>query len=323
MRWLLTSLTLAWIAGMTWIGAAAAQDYPARPITLVVPQAPGGGNDVIGRILADHMSRLLGQQIVVENRTGAGGTLGTRQVAKSAPDGYTQVMGSTGTMAIAPTAYPNAGYDPRRDFAPVGMIARSAIALVVGPSVSAPSMRELVQVAQERPGKLTYGSGGAGTGNHLAGVLFAGMAQVKLTHVPFRGANPAITDVIGGHIDMIFSSLPPTLGSIKEGKLRALGMATLKRSHALPDLPTIDEAGLPGFEAEQRYGLLAPAGTPAPVIARLNAALREALASPEVAARIASDGAEPAPTSPQEYAQDIDRDEMKWAPVVRDAGQPQ
>jgi tripartite-type tricarboxylate transporter receptor subunit TctC len=323
MRWLLTSLTLAWMAGMTWIGAAAAQDYPARPITLVVPQAPGGGNDVIGRILADHMSRLLGQQIVVENRTGAGGTLGTRQVAKSAPDGYTLVMGSTGTMAIAPTAYPNAGYDPRRDFAPVGMIARSAIALVVGPSVSAPSVRELIKVAQERPGKLTYGSGGAGTGNHLAGVLFASMARIKLTHVPFRGANPAITDVIGGHIDMIFSSLPPTLGSIKEGKLRALGMATLKRSHALPDLPTIDEAGLPGFEAEQRYGLLAPAGTPAPVIARLNAALREALGSPEVAARIASDGAEPAPTSPQEYAQDIDRDEMKWAPVVRDAGQPQ
>src|SRR5262245_29509548 len=147
MRFLLTSLTLAWIAGMTGIVAAAAQDYPTRPITLVVPQAPGGGNDVIARIIADHMSRLLGEQIVVENRTGAGGTLGTRQVAKSAPDGYTLVMGSTGTMAIAPTAYPNAGYDPRRDFAPVGMIARSAIALVVGPSVSAPSVRELVQVA--------------------------------------------------------------------------------------------------------------------------------------------------------------------------------
>lgn len=150
-----------------------------------MPQAPGGGNDVIARIIADHMSRLLGQQVVVENRTGAGGTLGTRQVAKSAPDG-TLVMGSSGTIAIAPTAYPNAGYDPRRDFAPVGMIARSAIALIVGPSVSARSVRELIKLAQERPGKLTYGSGGAGTGNHLAGVLFAGMAQVKLTHVPFQ-----------------------------------------------------------------------------------------------------------------------------------------
>jgi tripartite-type tricarboxylate transporter receptor subunit TctC len=319
---LLRVLMLTAIASVTWVGATAAQDYPSRPITLVVPQATGGGNDVIARILAEHMGRVLGQQIIVENRTGAGGTLGTRQVAKSTPDGYTLLMGSTGTMAIAPTAYPNAGYDPRRDFAPVGLIARSAIALVVGPSVAATNVRELIKAAQERSGKLTYGSGGAGTGNHLAGVLFASTAGIKLTHVPFRGANPAITDVIGGHVDMIFSSLPPTLGSIRDGKLRVLGMATLTRSHVLPDVPTIDEAGLPGFEAEQRYGLIAPAGTPAPVIARLNAALREALASAEVKARIASDGAVPVPSSPQEYVQDIDRDEKKWAPVVREAGQP-
>jgi tripartite-type tricarboxylate transporter receptor subunit TctC len=316
----LTRLAFIFAAAVTWVGAAGAQDYPTRPITLVVPQAPGGGNDVIARILADHMSRLLGQQIVVENRTGAGGTLGTRQVAKSAPDGYTLGIGSTGTMAIAPTAYPNAGYDPRRDFAPVGLIARSAIALVVGPSVSATNVRELIKTAKDNPGKLTYGSGGAGSGNHLAGVLFGMTANVKLTHVPFRGANPAITDVIGGHVDMIFSSLPPTLGSIRDGKLRVLGMATRTRSTALPDVPTIDEAGLPGFEAEQRYGLIAPAGTPDAIIARLNAALRQALASPEVIQRIASDGAVPMPSSPQEYVQDIDRDETKWAPVVREAG---
>lgn len=316
----LTRLAFIFAAAVTWVGAAGAQDYPTRPITLVVPQAPGGGNDVIARILADHMSRLLGQQIVVENRTGAGGTLGTRQVAKSVPDGYTLGIGSTGTMAIAPTAYPNAGYDPRRDFAPVGLIARSAIALVVGPSVSATNVRELIKTAKDNPGKLTYGSGGAGSGNHLAGVLFGMTANVKLTHVPFRGANPAITDVIGGHVDMIFSSLPPTLGSIRDGKLRVLGMATRTRSTALPDVPTIDEAGLPGFEAEQRYGLIAPAGTPDAIIARLNAALRQALASPEVIQRIASDGAVPMPSSPQEYVQDIDRDETKWAPVVREAG---
>jgi tripartite-type tricarboxylate transporter receptor subunit TctC len=316
----LARLPFIFAAAVTWVGAAGAQDYPTRPITLVVPQAPGGGNDVIARILADHMSRLLGQQIVVENRTGAGGTLGTRQVAKSAPDGYTLGMGSTGTMAIAPTAYPNAGYDPRRDFAPVGLIARSAIALVVGPSVSAANVRELIKAAKDNPGKLTYGSGGAGSGNHLAGVLFGMTANVKLTHVPFRGANPAITDVIGGHVDMIFSSLPPTLGSIRDGKLRVLGMATRTRSTVLPDVPTIDEAGLPGFEAEQRYGLIAPAGTPDAVIARLNAVLRQALASPEVIQRIASDGAVPMPSSPQEYVQDIDRDETKWAPVVREAG---
>ena len=300
-------------------GSAAAQDYPSRVITLIVPQAPGGGNDVIARILADNMSRLLGQQIIVENRPGAGGTIGTRQLVKSAADGYTIAMGSTGTVAMAPTAYSNAGYDPRKDFAPIGLIARSAIVLAVGPSITANSVRELIALAKQQPGNLSYGSGGAGSGNHLAGALFASMAGIQLTHVPFRGANPAITDVMGGHVTMIFSSLPPTLGNIRSGKLRAFGMATRTRSPVLPEVPTIDEAGLPGFEAEQRYGLLAPAGTPAPVIARLNAALRQALAAPDVIARIAADGAEPAPSTPVEYAQDIDREETKWSKVVRES----
>ena len=300
--------------------AAAAQEYPTRIITLIVPQAAGGGNDVIARILADTMSRSLGQQIIVENRPGAGGTIGTRQLVKSAPDGYTLAMGSTGTVAMAPTAYPNAGYDPRKHFSPVGLIARSAIVLAVGPSITANSVRELIALAKQQPGKLSYGSGGAGSGNHLAGALFSSMAGVTLTHVPFRGANPAITDVMGGHVTMIFSSLPPTLGNIRSGMLRALGMATQTRSRVLPDVPTIDEAGLPGFEAEQRYGLLAPAGTPAPIVARLNAALREALGSPEVIARIAADGAEPAPSTPEQYIRDIDREETKWSKVVRDAG---
>jgi len=296
-----------------------AQDFPSRVITLIVPQAAGGGNDVIARILADNMSRLLGQQIIIENRPGAGGTIGTRQLVKSAPDGYTLAMGSTGTVAMAPTAYSNAGYDPRKDFAPVGLIARSAIVLVVGPSTTANSVRELIALARQQPGTLSYGSGGAGSGNHLAGALFSSMAGVQLTHVPFRGANPAITDVMGGHVTMIFSSLPPTLGNIRSGKLRALGMATRTRSPVLPEVPTIDGAGLPGFEAEQRYGLLAPASTPATVIARLNAALRQALTSPEVMARIAADGAEPAPSTPEEYAQDIDREETKWSKVVRES----
>ena len=302
------------------ISSASAQDYPTRPITLIVPQAAGGGNDVIARILADKMGRTLGQQIIVENRPGAGGTLGTRQLSTSAPDGYTLAMGSTGTVAMAPTAYPNAGYDPRKDFAPIGLIARSAIVLVTGPSVPARTVRELIDLGKKQPAKLTYGSGGVGSLNHLAGALFASMADIAMTHVPFRGANPAITDVMGGHVSMIFSSLPPTLGNIKSGNLRALGMGTRTRSPVLPELPTIDESGLPNFEAEQRYGLLAPAGTPAPIIARLNAALRDALASPDVQARIAADGAEPAPSTPEEYARDIDTEETKWSKVVRDAG---
>ena len=304
----------------TPVNFATAQDYPTRQITLIVPQAAGGGNDVIARILADKMGRTLGQQIVVENRPGAGGTIGTRQLAKSTPDGYTLAMGSTGTVAMAPTAYPNVGYDPRKDFAPIGMIARSAIVLVVGPSVPARSVRELIELAKKEPGKLTYGSGGAGTGNHLAGVLFETMAGIKMTHVPFRGANPAINDVMGGHVSMIFSSLPPTLGNIKSGNLRALGMGTKARSPVLPDVPTISESGVPGFESEQRYGLLAPVGTPAPIVARLNAALQDALASDDVKARIAADGAEPARTTPEGYAQDIDQEETKWAKVIRDAG---
>jgi len=318
-QWMMIAAVIGGCACQPAVSAAAA-DYPVRPITLIVPQAPGGGNDVIARILAETMSRTLGQQIIVENRPGAGGTIGTRQLAKSPPDGYTLVMGSTGTVAMAPSVFPNVGYDPRKDFAPIGLIARSAIVLVVGPAVAARSVRELIEAGKDEPGKLTYGSGGVGSGNHLAGALFATMAGIKMTHVPFRGANPAINDVIGGHLAMIFSSLPPTLGHIKSGQLRALAIGSLKRSPILPDLATIDESGLPGFQAQQTYGLLAPAGTPAEIVKLLNGALQEALASDLVKARIAADGAEPAPGSPEDYAQDIDREETKWSKVVEEAG---
>jgi tripartite-type tricarboxylate transporter receptor subunit TctC len=229
-------------------------------------------------------------------------------------------MGSTGTVAMAPSVFPNVGYDPRKDFAPIGLIARSAIVLVVGPAVAARSVRELIEAGKNEPGKLTYGSGGVGSGNHLAGALFATMAGIKMTHVPFRGANPAINDVIGGHLAMIFSSLPPTLGHIKSGQLRALAIGSLKRSPILPDLATIDESGLPGFQAQQTYGLLAPAGTPPDIVKLLNGALQEALASDLVKARIAADGAEPAPGSPEDYARDIDQEETKWSKVVEEAG---
>jgi tripartite-type tricarboxylate transporter receptor subunit TctC len=296
---------------------ALADDYPSRPITLIVPQAPGGGNDTIARIVAQKMTQSLGQQVIVDNRPGAGGTLGTRQLAKSAADGYAIAIGSTGTLTMAPTASENAGYDPRKDFAPVGMIAKSAIVLVVGPSGKAQSVRELVAQAKKDPQAFTYGSGGVGTPNHLTAVMFADQTGINLTHIPFKGAGPAINDVLGGHVSMIFSSLPPTIGNIRGGTLRALGTCALSRAPMLPDIPTMEEAGLKGFEAEQRYGLIAPAGTPDPVLRKLNQALRQALNAEDVKERIAADGAVVNPSTPEEYALDIDREEAKWAKVVQ------
>lgn len=296
---------------------ALADDYPSRPITLIVPQAPGGGNDTIARIIAQKMTQSLGQQAIVENRPGAGGTLGTRQLARSTADGYAIAMGSTGTLTMAPTAIENAGYDPRRDFAPIGMIAKSAIVLVVGPSVKAQSVQELVAQAKKDPQAFTYGSGGVGTPNHLTAVMFADRAGITLTHIPFKGAGPAINDMLGGHVSMIFSSLPPTIGNIKAGTLRALGTCALRRAPMLPEVPTMEEAGFKGFEAEQRYGLIAPAGTPDQVLKKLNHALRAALDAEDVKERIAADGAVVNPSTPEEYAIDIDREEAKWAKVVQ------
>ena len=296
---------------------ASADNYPSRPVTLIVPQAPGGGNDTIARIIAQKMTQSLDQQVIVENRPSAGGTLGTRQLAKSAADGYAIAMGSTGTLTMAPTAIENAGYDPRKDFAPVGMIAKSAIILVVGPSVKAPNVQDLIAQARKNPQAFTYGSGGVGTVNHLTAVMFADQAGINLTHIPFKGAGPAINDVLGGHVSMIFSSLPPTIGNIRGGNLRALGTCALSRAPMLPDVPTMEEAGLKGFEAEQRYGLIAPAGTPDPVLRILNQALRQALNADDVKERIAADGAVANPSTPEEYAVDIDREEAKWAKVVR------
>jgi tripartite-type tricarboxylate transporter receptor subunit TctC len=218
---------------------AQAQDYPNRTITLVVPYAAGGGNDAMARIVADHMSKTLGQQIVIENRGGAGGTTATRAVAKAAPDGYTLVIGGTGTLAVNPTLYSNVGYDPRKDFAPVGLIATSALVILIHPKVEAHSVKELIALAKSQPGKLNYASAGPGSGIHLAAELFASMAGVKLTHVPYKGSAPALNDLLGGHVDIYFSSLPPAVGIAGEGKVRALAVTGLTRSHVFPDLPTV------------------------------------------------------------------------------------
>jgi tripartite-type tricarboxylate transporter receptor subunit TctC len=300
--------------------AAAAQDYPSRPITLIVPYAAGGGNDVMARAAADKMSRTLGQQIVIENRGGAGGSIATRQIAKSAPDGYTLGLGGTGTLAINPTLYANAGYDPRKDFAPVGLIATSALVVCVHPSLPVRSIADLIALAKREPGKLNFASAGAGSGIHLGTEYFATMAGIKLTHVPYKGSSPALTDLVGGHVAIYFSSLPPAVGLVKEGKVRALAVTGAKRSPIFPDLPTVAEAALPGYEAVLHYGVVAPAGTPRAIIDKLSAALRAAVMSDDLKTRLADDGAEPLPSTPEDYAADIDREESKWSTIVKKSG---
>ena len=310
---------LALIA-MLGLGAAAAQEYPNRPITLVVPFPPGGSTTIVARIVADKLSEALGQQIVVDNRGGAGGTIATRAVSKATPDGYTILLGYTGTLAIGPTLYPTAGYDPRKDFDAIGLIGHAPNSLVVHPSFNVQSVKDLVAHAKANPGKVNYGSAGVGTVSHVSGVYFASAAGIELTHVPYKGTGPALTDLLGGHIPMAFAPIPATHANIAEGKLRGLAVTSAKRSSLLPDVPTIAEAGIPGFEASLYYGLVAPAGTPRPIIDKLNKALRTALASDEVRKRLATDGAEPTPSSPEEYAAQIDREETKWSKVVKDSG---
>jgi tripartite-type tricarboxylate transporter receptor subunit TctC len=314
-------LAAALIAGLGLPAApAAAQDYPHRPITLVVPFPPGGSTTIVARIVADKMSEALGQSIVVDNRGGAGGTVGSRAVAKSAPDGYTILLGYTGTLAIAPTLYGNVGYDPRKDFEPIGRIGTAPNTLVVHPSIPVHSVAELIAYAKANPGKLNYGSAGIGTVSHVCGEYFATAAGVKLTHIPYKGTGPAITDLLGGHIPMAFAPVPATHENVKAGKLRMLAVTSAIRSTLLPDVPTIAEAALPGFEAVLRYGFVAPPGTPPAIIERLNAALNTALKSEDVRARLAVDGAEPLPSTPAEYGADIDREETQWSQVVKASG---
>ncbi len=299
---------------------AAAQTYPGRPITLVVPFPPGGSATIIARIIADKMSEGLGQQIVIDNRGGAGGSIAARQVAKSAPDGATLLLAFTGTLAVSPLIFANVGYDPRKDFAGIGLIGMAPSVLAVHPSVPARSVADLIGIAKAEPGKIQYGSSGIGTTNHLAGELLAAMTGIRITHIPYKGTGPAITDLLGGHIAMMFAPIPAAHGNVSAGALRALGVTSLKRSSLWPDIPTVAETGLPGFEVVQRSTLLAPAGTPRTIIERLNKELNAMLATDEVRRRLAVEGGEPVPGAPEEYAADIDRDEMRWSKLVATIG---
>ena len=299
---------------------ARADDYPTRPITLIVPFPPGGSTTVMARNVADKMSAALGQPVVVENRGGAGGTIGTRSVAKATPDGYTILLSYTATMAIAPSMNVNAGYDPRKDFVPIGMIGFAPNVLVVHPSLPVRSIAELIAYAKAAPAPVQYGSPGVGTVNHLAGEYLASETGVKLQHVPYKGNGPAMGDLLGGHIPMMFVPIPVALGNVKAGTLRGLAITTAKRSGLLPDLPTLAESGVPGFDVALRYGLMAPTGTPSAVISRLNRELNAALATEDVKQRLATEGAEALPGTPEAYAADVDADEKRWSGLVKKLG---
>jgi tripartite-type tricarboxylate transporter receptor subunit TctC len=302
------------------LAGARAQSYPSRTITLIIPFPPGGSTSLVGRVIADKMSRLLGQSIVVDNRAGAGGTVGTKAAAKADPDGYTLLLGYTGTLAVGPSLYKNVGYDPRKDFAPIGMIGNAPTSLVVHPGFPAKTVAELIAFAKANPGKVNFGSAGTGTVSHITGEYFARSAGIRLMHIPYKGTGPELSDLLGGHIPMGFAPIPATHANVSAGLLRALAVTGTTRSNLLPDVPTMIEAGVPGFDASLYYGLVAPAGTPRPVIDKLNRELRAALASEEVKKQLGLDGTEITPGTPEAYADFIDRDERKWSELVKASG---
>jgi tripartite-type tricarboxylate transporter receptor subunit TctC len=300
------------------VEARAQSSYPSRPVRIVVPSPPAGGTDIIARVLAQHFSTAMGQQFFVENRPGAGNMIGIESVARSAPDGYTLLFVPS-TLALNSVMYKKVSYDPVRDFAPITLAAAANNVLVINPTIPAKSLVEFIALAKQKPGQLTYGTPGIGTSPHMSMELFKSLAGVDLQHVPYRGTAPAMTDMIGGQISAMFSNALTAKPQIESGAIRALGVSGRKRSQALPDIPPIAEAGLPGYEATQWYGLVAPAGTPPEIIARLHAEATKALETQEMKDKLAGDGAEPVGTTPAEFAAHIKGELEKWAGVARAA----
>ncbi|MEP6943443.1 MAG: tripartite tricarboxylate transporter substrate binding protein [Betaproteobacteria bacterium] len=299
---------------------AVAQTYPTHAIKLIVPFPAGGTTDILARDVAKRLTETLGQSVVVDNRPGAGGNIGSDLVAKSPPDGYTLLMGTVGTHSINPGLYAKMPYDHVKDFAPVVLVAGVPNVLVVNPSVPVTSVADLIKLAKSKPGTINFASSGNGTSIHLSGELFKTMAGVDMTHVPYKGSAPALADLLGGQVQIMFDNLPSSLPQIKGGKLRAIAVTSAKRAPALPDVPTIAESGLPGFEASSWFGVLAPAGTPATVIARINGEVNKWLQSPEGKQQLVAQGAEAAGGPPEQFAAHIRTETEKWAKVVKASG---
>jgi tripartite-type tricarboxylate transporter receptor subunit TctC len=299
---------------------AQAQAYPAKPIRLILPFPPGGGTDVVGRLLAQKLGQALGQQVIVDNRAGAGGRIGTDLVAKSPPDGYTLLLATSSVMGTAPALYQKLPFDMPKDFAPVSLVAYTAYVLVAHPSVPATSVKELVALAKSRPGQLTFASSGAGGAAHLCGELFSAMAGVKMVHVAYKGSSPGMFSVVSGETDLMFNNALPALPQVKSGRLRALAVTTPLRSALLPDVPTVAESGLRGFEVQQNYGVLAPAGTPREIVGRLNREIGKAMQTDDAKSRLLADGSEAKVSTPQELEKAIIAEIEKWSKVIKQAG---
>jgi tripartite-type tricarboxylate transporter receptor subunit TctC len=295
--------------------SGAAEDYPSRTVTLVVPYPAGGGVDTVGRVIAQKLTAALGHQVIVENRPGAGAVIGVRSAAKAAPDGYTLVMLVTG-MGLSP----NAGYDLSKDFAPVGTIASIPIVVMSHPSVPAKSIKDVIELAKKEPGKLTVGTPPSPTLNYFGAENFKAVTGTDITIVTYKGTGPLTNDLVGGHVMLAFNTLPPAIGNIQAGKLAAIAVAAPERLAAIPDVPTVSESGLPGFDIVQYYGLAAPAGTPAPIVARLNTELRAIVTSGDFKTRIVADGGGPMAGTPEDYAANIAREEGKWGAIVKKLG---
>jgi tripartite-type tricarboxylate transporter receptor subunit TctC len=300
--------------------AEAATDYPTRAITIIVPYPAGGGVDAMARVVGQKLSDTFKQQVVVENRGGGGGTIGSRLVARAAPDGYTLLLGHTGTISINPALYVNLGMSPLKDFAPIGLVASMPVVLLANPSFPAKTVAEFIALAKKEPGKLNIGTSAVGTGGYMAAELFKSVAGIEATIIPYKGTAPVMNDLLGGHVAIAFGVLPPALGNIEAGKLRAVAVASPKRFSLLPNTPTFDETGLPGFEAVLHYGLLAPAGTPQEIVDKLNAELRKLADDKDVQQRIHMEGGDPLTSTPAEYAADIAAEEKKWGGLVRKLG---
>ncbi len=297
-------------------GGARAADWPTRPVRLVVPFPPGGSTDILGRSIAQKLQEALGQPFVVDNKPGAGGSIGATEVARAAPDGYTLLMGHIGTLAINPSLYPNLAYDPVKSFAPVALVARVPNVLVVNPAVPARDVQQLIALAKAKPGGLRYASGGNGSAAHIAMEYFKLRTQTDIGHIPYRGTSPAVADVMGGQVEIIMTGVPAVLQQVRAGKLRALAVSSKSRVASMPDLPTIAASGVPDFEAIQWYGIVAPARTPAAVIALLNAEVGRALQTPALKERLDAEGAEAAPTTPAAFGAMIESEIARWKPVI-------
>ena len=299
--------------------AAQTDTYPSKPIRIVVAFTAGGTTDIIARLVGKKMTDAWGQPVVIENRPGAGGNLGSNIVAKAPPDGYTLLIGSVGPLAVNATLYPNMPYDNLKDFAPICLVAEVPNMLVVHPSVPVHSVQDLVNLARAKPGTLNYGSTGNGTTGHLSGELLNERAKIDLVHIPYRGAT-AVTDLLGGQIQLMFATIPSVIQHVRAGSLRAIAVTSRRRSSALPEIPTVAESGYPGFEASSWYGFVAPAGTPHPIIRKLHALIAGIVNIPEINEQLSSQGADPVGNTPEEFAQYMRRETDKWAKVVKASG---